>query len=94
MLEWKYVALVAFVVTLGFASWLYLRIPQGFIPQDDQGYLMVVVQTPQGASLEYTSAVCSEVEKIVSTVPDISGAFTIVGFGFSGSASNRAIIFP
>jgi hydrophobic/amphiphilic exporter-1 (mainly G- bacteria), HAE1 family len=93
VLEWKYVALLAFVITLGAVSWLYIRIPQGFIPQDDQGYLMVVVQTPQGASLEYTSRVCSEVEKIVSTIPDISGAFTIVGFGFSGSASNRAIIF-
>jgi HAE1 family hydrophobic/amphiphilic exporter-1 len=93
VLAWKYVALVAFLITLGAAAWLYLRIPQGFIPQEDQGYLMVVVQTPQGASLEYTSAVCSEVEKIVSTVPDVSGAFTIVGFGFSGSAPNRAIIF-
>jgi HAE1 family hydrophobic/amphiphilic exporter-1 len=92
-LEWKYVVLVAFAFTLGFAALLYNRIPQGFIPEDDQGYLIVVVQTPQGASLEYTSTVCSQVEKIVSQYPDIEGAFTIVGFGFSGSAANRAIIF-
>jgi HAE1 family hydrophobic/amphiphilic exporter-1 len=93
VLVWKYAALVLFVVTLGFAFWLYNHIPQGFIPEDDQGYLMVIVQTPQGASLEYTSAVCSEVEKIVSKEQDVDGAFTVVGFGFSGSAPNRAIIF-
>jgi HAE1 family hydrophobic/amphiphilic exporter-1 len=92
-LEWKYVVLVAFAVTLGLAYWLYVKIPQGFIPEDDQGYLLVIVQTPQGASLEYTSKVCAEVEKIVSQVPDIDGAFTIVGFSFSGSAANRGIIF-
>jgi len=93
VLEWKYVVLLAFALTLGCTYWLYARIPQGFIPEDDQGYLIVVVQTPQGASLQYTSNVCSEVEKVVSQIPDIDGAFTIVGFGFSGSAANRGIIF-
>ena len=93
VLEWKYVALLAFALTLAGAYWLYNRIPQGFIPEDDQGYLMVIVQTPQGASLQYTSNVCAEVEKVISQVPDIDGAFTIVGFSFTGSASNRAIIF-
>ncbi len=93
VLEWKYVVLVSFAFTLGVAYWLYVTIPQGFIPEDDEGYIMVIVQTPQGASLEYTSKVCSEVEKVVSQVPEIDGAFTIVGFSFSGSAANRAIIF-
>ena len=93
VLEWKYVALLAFATTLGFAYWLYVRIPQGFIPEDDQGYLMVIVQTPQGASLEYTSAVCTKVEQVASQIPEIDGAFTVVGFSFGGSAPNRAIIF-
>ena len=93
VLEWKYVALLAFAITLGFAYWLYMRIPQGFIPEDDQGYLMVIVQTPQGASLEYTSTVCTKVEQVASQIPEIDGAFTVVGFSFSGSAPNRAIIF-
>jgi HAE1 family hydrophobic/amphiphilic exporter-1 len=93
VLEWKYVALLAFVATLGLAYWLYIRTPQGFIPEEDEGYLMVIVQTPQGASLEYTAAVCSKVEAVASQVPEIDGAFTVVGFSFSGSAPNRAIIF-
>ncbi len=93
VLRWKYVTLLVFLATLGLTYWLYVKIPQGFIPQDDQGYLIVAVQTPQGASLEYTKDVCAQVEKAVAQVPDIEGAFTIVGFGFSGNASNRAIIF-
>jgi HAE1 family hydrophobic/amphiphilic exporter-1 len=93
VLEWRYAALLAFAATLGVVAWLYLKIPQGFIPEDDQGYLVVAVQTPQGASLQYTLDVCSKVEELVSKVPEIDGAFTIVGYGTSGSAPNRALIY-
>jgi HAE1 family hydrophobic/amphiphilic exporter-1 len=89
----KAIALLAFVVVLGTAVFLYLKIPRGFIPEDDQGYLMVVVQTPQGASLSYTKDVCAKVEAAVSHVPEVTGAFTIVGFSFGGAASNRAMVF-
>jgi HAE1 family hydrophobic/amphiphilic exporter-1 len=91
--EHKIPALLAFAAVLGVAAFLYLRIPQGFIPEDDQGYLIVVVQTPQGASLSYTEAVCAKVEQAVSHVPEVTGAFSVVGFSFTGSASNRAMVF-
>jgi len=93
VLQLKYVTLLAFAVTLGLAGWLYLKTPQGFIPEEDEGYLIIAVQTPQGASLQFTQDVCGKVEEVISHVPEIDGAFTIVGFGFSGSAPNRAIIF-
>ena len=93
VVEHKLLALGVFALVLGAAGLLYLRIPQGFIPEDDQGYLMVVVQTPQGASLSYTQQVCAKVEEAVAHVPEITGAFTIVGFSFSGTASNRAMVF-
>jgi HAE1 family hydrophobic/amphiphilic exporter-1 len=86
-------ALLGFAVVLGGAIFLYLRIPQGFIPEDDQGYLMVIVQTPQGASLAFTQEVCAKVEESVSHIPEVTGAFTIVGFSFTGNASNRAMVF-
>jgi len=89
----KIAALFAFALVLAASAFLYLHIPQGFIPEDDQGYLMVIVETPQGASLSYTKDVCAKVEQTVSHVPEVTGAFTIVGFSFSGSASNRAMIF-
>jgi HAE1 family hydrophobic/amphiphilic exporter-1 len=52
-----------------------------------------MIQTPQGASLEYTKEVSAQVETVLSKVPEIDGAFTIVGFGVSGSAPNRAMTF-
>jgi len=93
VVQYKYVGLLAFAGALGLAGFLYWKIPQGFIPEEDQGYLMIAVQTPQGASLTYTKDICAKVEEVVSHVPEIDGVFTIVGFGFSGNASNRAIIF-
>jgi HAE1 family hydrophobic/amphiphilic exporter-1 len=86
-------ALLAFGLVLGGAIFLYQRIPRGFIPEDDQGYLMVIVQAPQGASLAFTQDICAKVEESVSHIPEVTGAFTVVGFSFTGNASNRAMVF-
>jgi hydrophobic/amphiphilic exporter-1 (mainly G- bacteria), HAE1 family len=91
--ENRIAALLAFAVVLGGAIYLYLRIPQGFIPEDDQGYVMVIVQAPQGASLAYTQEICTKVEESVSHIPEVTGAFTVVGFSFTGNASNRGMVF-
>ena len=93
VLKRRYAFLLAFVATMALAFWLYRTIPQGFLPEDDQGYLMIAVQTPQGASLQYTRDVCSKAEELLSHVPEVSGAFTVVGFGFSGNAPNKGMIF-
>ena len=93
VVEHRAPALLAFAVVLAGAIFLYRHIPQGFIPEDDQGYLMIIVQTPQGASLSYTQDVCAKVEESVSHIPEVTGAFTVVGFSFGGNASNRAMIF-
>ena len=93
ILEWRVLAVIAFLATLGLTFWLYSRVPTAFIPEDDQGYVMVVVQAPQGASLEYTSEICTRIEKEVLKLPDVEGTFSVMGFGFSGSAPNRAIVF-
>jgi len=93
VVEHRLSAMLVFAAVLGGAAFLYLHIPQGFIPDDDQGYLMILVQTPQGASLAFTQDVCAKVEESVSHIPEITGAFTVVGFSFGGNASNRAMIF-
>lgn len=93
VLRWRTVALIAFLTTLGLTYWVYTRVPTAFIPEDDQGYLMVVVQAPQGASLEYTANICTTIEKEVLKMPDVEGTFSVVGFSFSGNASNQAIVF-
>jgi HAE1 family hydrophobic/amphiphilic exporter-1 len=93
VLQWKTVAVLAFFGTLALTYWVYTRVPTAFIPEDDQGYLMVIVQAPQGASLEYTGDICTKIEKEILKMPDIEGTFSVVGFSFSGNASNQAIVF-
>ena len=89
----KPVTLVAFACALLAVYWLYGHVPGGFIPEDDQGYMVVVVQAPQGASLEYTRDLCTQGEALMKKQPEIRGVFTIVGFSFTGSAPNRGLIF-
>ncbi|HVB99304.1 MAG TPA: multidrug efflux RND transporter permease subunit [Candidatus Dormibacteraeota bacterium] len=93
ILRHKAVAIVFFLIGLGLTYWVYQSVPRGFIPQEDAGYFMILVQAPPGASLNYTTNICTSVEGVLGRVPEIDGAFTIAGFSFSGAAPNRAMIF-
>jgi len=93
VLNWRAVSLVVFLALLGCTYLLYQRVPRAFLPADDQGYLMFVVQAPQGASLTYTRDICGKAEQVISRDPEIDGVFSIVGFGAAGSASNQAILY-
>ena len=53
----------------------------------------MIVQSPQGASLDYTKNICTQVEKVLAGVREIDSVFSITGFSFSGSAPNRGILF-
>jgi hydrophobic/amphiphilic exporter-1 (mainly G- bacteria), HAE1 family len=90
---WRYAAFAAFVAALFGTYWLYQKVPRAFIPEDDEGYLIVVVQAPQGASLEYTLEAMRKVEAAAANIPEVEGVFSVGGFSFSGSAPNRAIVF-
>src|ERR1700723_763298 len=93
ILRFEYVAVLLFFCVLGMTYWVYEHVPKGFIPAEDGGYLIIAVQAPAGASLEYTTAICSQAEKVLANVPEIDSAFSVAGFSFGGSASNRALIF-
>ncbi len=93
VLGWRLAALGVFFGALGLTYWLYNHVPRAFIPEDDQGYLMFIVQAPQGASLTYTRDICGKVEEVISRDPEIDGVFSIVGFGAAGSAPNQAILY-
>ncbi len=93
VIGWRFAALVLFVCVLGATYWVYQLVPRAFIPEDDQGYIMFIIQAPQGASLTYTRDVCAKVEEVLAKVPEINGAFTVAGFSQAGNAPNRAIIY-
>ena len=92
-LGWRLASLLVFFVLLGCTYLLYQHVPRAFIPEDDQGYLMFIVQAPQGASLTYTRDVCGKAEEVISRDPEIDGVFTVVGFGAAGSSSNQAMLY-
>jgi len=92
-LQLRYVLLLLFFAGLGATVWVYRHVPTAFIPQEDQGYLLVIVQAPPGSSLAYTSTLADRAEAIIATNPDVVGAFSVMGFGFSGGSSNAGLMF-
>lgn len=92
-LQLRYLLLLLFFVGLGATVWIYRTVPTGFIPQEDQGYFFVVVQAPPGSSLTYTTALADRGAAIIGRDPDVDGLFSIMGFSFTGSASNSGLMF-
>ncbi len=96
MIRHTAVMLVIYLGLIGSAGWLLATTSQGFIPAQDRGYLIISAQLPGAASLERTTAVVREIERIALDTPGIIrvGAFN----GFSGAtrtqASNAAALFP
>jgi HAE1 family hydrophobic/amphiphilic exporter-1 len=92
-LQLRYIMLALFFAGLGATVWVYQHVPTGFIPQEDQGYLMVIVQAPPGSSLAYTTSLADRAEAIIGQNQDVAGAFSVMGFSFSGGASNAGMMF-
>src|SRR5690606_15296626 len=86
--------MVALFIGLLVATWGIFRIvPPSFVPQEDEGYFMVIVQGPAGASLEYTSNVLTQAEAVISADPEVLTAFSVGGFSFAGAASHQGMMF-
>ncbi len=87
--ERRYVRLIRFMVErsgrmaaialvlIGLAVWGLTRVPTGFLPTDDQGYVMIAVQMPDGASLQRTEKVMDEVSRIGLATPGAAHAIAI-----------------
>ncbi|WP_427161978.1 efflux RND transporter permease subunit [Aliinostoc sp. HNIBRCY26] len=82
-----------FVASLVFTGWLYVTVPTAFIPDEDQGYFITIIQAPEGVSLNYTSKVMTEVETEMLKLPEVTGTFALGGFSFSGNTANSGVIF-
>src|SRR5271170_7540601 len=74
------VVVVLLLVFCGAATFFARRIPSSFLPDEDQGYAYVNVQLPNGASLERTTAVTKDVEKILMNTPGVEHVTCFVGF--------------
>ncbi|UCU92392.1 efflux RND transporter permease subunit [Hydrogenophaga taeniospiralis] len=82
-----YVAIVAAAVVV------YMRLPTSFLPNEDQGTLLVNVQLPPGATQERTLAVMKQVEGFMLQQPEVQSMVGVLGFSFSGQGQNAALAF-
>ncbi|HGJ8890017.1 TPA: multidrug efflux RND transporter permease subunit MtrD [Neisseria gonorrhoeae] len=84
------------VVYIGLAVvgvFLFMRLPTSFLPTEDQGFVMVSVQLPAGATKERTDATLAQVTQLAKSIPEIENIITVSGFSFSGSGQNMAMGF-
>ena len=83
---------VVLVVVIGF---LFVRLPTGYLPDEDQGILLAQVLMPTGATLEQTKEVAAEVQRYFqeNEKEAVESCMTIAGYGFSGRAQNISMVF-
>jgi HAE1 family hydrophobic/amphiphilic exporter-1 len=89
----RWAMVVVFIGLLGLTYYVYMRVPQAFVPEEDAGYFMALVQAPPGASLEYTTNVIKEAELVMASIPEVESVFSVAGFSFAGSAPNSGMMF-
>ena len=78
------------VLVLGF---MYFRLPTGFLPEEDQGYVIANIELPAGATANRTIEVIEQVEGFFSELPQVENIITVQGFSFNGNGLNSAIAF-
>ena len=72
---------------------VYLRLPASFLPNEDQGTMLVNVQLPPGATQERTLNVMQQVEGFLLKQPEVQSMVGVLGFSFSGQGQNAALAF-
>ncbi len=86
-------ALAFYAVILAALGWLFVHLPTSFLPDEDQGYFINVIQLPPGATRERSREVLSEVEQYYMKQPEVAHAIGVLGFSFFGRGQNAATVF-
>ena len=89
----KSVVIGVFILSLAFTAYLYTQVPGGFLPEEDQGYFITIVQGPPGVSLDYTRGVLKRIESDMLDLPEVEAVFAVGGFSFGGGGANSGLIF-
>ena len=91
--RFKLIIIAVFIAGLVATGWMYQTVPQGFIPDEDQGYFFALVEGPAGVSLNYTNEITKQVMPEIMKFEEVEHAMTLNGFSFEGQNSNKAVIF-
>ncbi|MBX3654095.1 MAG: efflux RND transporter permease subunit [Ramlibacter sp.] len=85
--------LVVYAAIIGAVLFLGARLPSSFLPAEDQGYMLVNVQLPPGATITRTTRVMEQVEAFILKQPEVQSMVGVLGFSFSGQGQNAALAF-
>ncbi|KAA6121048.1 efflux RND transporter permease subunit [Cupriavidus cauae] len=86
--------MIVYGMVVALLALLYTRLPESFVPIEDQGYFVVDVQLPPGATNQRTEAVVKELESWLLGRKAMESTTMVLGFSFSGSGQNAALGFP
>ena len=86
-------SLLLYAVILAALGWLFIHLPTSFLPDEDQGYFITVVQLPPGATRERSQEVLSQIEQFYLKQPEVAHAIGVLGFSFFGRGQNAATVF-
>jgi len=89
----RYVILSLFVAGLLLTVYMFTVVPTAFVPNEDQGTFLGIIQGPDGVSLSYTDRVIAQAEQRMREVPEIESTFTVSGTGFDGNGPNLGLFF-
>jgi multidrug efflux pump len=85
--------LIVYVAIIGAVVVFFMRLPSSFLPPEDQGYMLVNVQLPPGATVNRTLGVMQQVESFMLKQPEVQGMVSVLGFSFSGQGQNAGLAF-
>ena len=85
--------LVVFAVLITITLFLFLRLPGSFLPAEDQGYVITVVQAPPGATFDRTNQAIEHMTKFYGAQPQVVSFVVIRGFSFFGQGQANAMSF-
>ncbi|GID02923.1 efflux RND transporter permease subunit [Pseudomonas sp. 008] len=86
--------MLVYVGIIAMLGYFYLRLPESFVPVEDQGYMIVDVQLPPGATRTRTEATGEQLERYLASRDAVQSTFLVSGFSFSGMGDNAALAFP
>ncbi|WP_312347226.1 multidrug efflux RND transporter permease subunit [Stenotrophomonas acidaminiphila] len=85
--------LMVFALLLVLCGFLFTRLPGSFLPEEDQGYALAIVQLPPGATKSRTTVVFDQLYGMMKDDPSFEGMMQVTGFSFVGSGENVGMAF-
>ncbi|MBU1565586.1 MAG: efflux RND transporter permease subunit, partial [Proteobacteria bacterium] len=86
---------LVYLLLIGGTAFLFTKLPTSFIPEEDQGVFLTLVQLPAGATLERTQKVLNTVRDhyLTKEAANVKSAFAVAGFSFAGQGQNIGMVF-